>query len=86
MLLTILAAAAAISGAPASQPGAASANAVLIDCLVSGESLTDCRLVDAELGSSKGEAALKLAAQVQVPEAMALANPGRIRIRLNVNP
>lgn len=86
MLLTILAAAAAISGAPAPQPGAVSPNAVLVDCLVSGESLTDCRLVDAELGSSQGEAALKLATQVQVPEAMALANPGRIRIRLNVNP
>lgn len=86
MLLTILAAAATLSGAPVPQPDVVSVNAVLIDCLVSGESLTDCRLVDAELGSSKGQAALKLAAQVQVPEAMALANPGRIRIRLNVNP
>jgi hypothetical protein len=86
MFLSILAAAAAIAGAPEPQ-APAPGGAVLIECLVSGESLTDCQLVESnDLGSARGAAALKLAAQIQVPEAMALANPGRIRIRLNVNP
>jgi hypothetical protein len=86
MLLAIFAAAAAIAGATPAAAELRPAHAVLVDCLVSGESLTDCQLVEAsDFGSAQGAAALKLAAQVQVPEAMALANPGRIRIRLNVN-
>ncbi len=45
------------------------------------------RVVDADpTTNARAASALKLAAQIQVPESMAAANPGRIKIRLNVNP
>lgn len=61
--------------------------AFIVDCQVSGQALTDCKVVDADPSTNERAAtALKLAAQIQVPESMALANPGRIKLRLNVNP
>ncbi|KQW66357.1 hypothetical protein ASE17_06240 [Phenylobacterium sp. Root77] len=60
------------------------AQAVLVDCQVSGANLTDCKALDAD-GAPAAEA-VKLAAQVEVPEAFALANPGRIVIKMNVTP
>ena len=90
MLLTILAATAALvtpSASPSSQAQvAAAAKAVMLECLVSGEALTQCEVVDPQATAGQGAEALKLAAQIQVPESVALANPGRIRIKLNVNP
>ncbi|HEX5379723.1 MAG TPA: hypothetical protein VFW47_14195 [Phenylobacterium sp.] len=63
------------------------ASAFVVDCQVSGQALTDCRVVDADPATNaRAATALKLAAQIQVPESMALDNPGRIKIRLNVNP
>lgn len=63
------------------------ATAFVVDCQVSGQSLTDCKVVDGDPATNERAAtALKLAAQIQVPESMALANPGRIKLRLNVNP
>lgn len=63
------------------------ASAFVVDCQVSGQSLTDCKVVDADPATNpRAASALQLAAQIQVPESMALANPGRIKIRLNVNP
>lgn len=90
MFLSALAAAAVISTtyaapAPAAAPITPPAEqAVLVDCQVSGANLTDCKALDAD-GAPAAEA-VKLAAQVEVPEAFALANPGRIVIKMNVTP
>jgi hypothetical protein len=92
MFLTVLAAAAAVlSGSsaaqapsPAASPVEIATNAVLVDCQVSDAALTDCKAVDAD--GDRAAAAVKLAAQVEVPESFALANPGRIRIKMTVNP
>jgi hypothetical protein len=62
-------------------------SAFVVDCQVTGLSLTDCKVVDADPATNpRAASALQLAAQIQVPQSMALANPGRIKIRLNVNP
>ncbi|MGH6996815.1 MAG: hypothetical protein ACREEO_01425 [Phenylobacterium sp.] len=89
MFLPALAAAAVISTTYAPAPAAVTVappaeQAVLVDCQVSGANLTDCRALDAD-GAPAAEA-VKLAAQVEVPEAFALANPGRIVIKMNVTP
>ncbi|CAN7279046.1 hypothetical protein LJR164_001356 [Phenylobacterium sp. LjRoot164] len=89
MFLSALAAAAVISTtyaapAPAAALAPPAAQAVLVDCQVNGANLTDCRALDAD-GAPAAEA-VKLAAQVEVPEAFALANPGRIVIKMNVTP
>ncbi|MBT9471884.1 MAG: hypothetical protein V4514_19100 [Pseudomonadota bacterium] len=89
MFLTVLAATAALSSsyaspAPQMPVAAAVSTAVLVDCQVSGANLTDCKAVDAD-GTQAAEA-VRMAAQVEVPEAFALANPGRILIKMNVNP
>jgi hypothetical protein len=92
MFLPVLAAAAVISssyGAPSAQTPLAEqvameVQSVLVDCQVSGANLTDCKALDAD-GAPAAEA-VKLAAQVEVPEAFALANPGRIVIKMNVTP
>lgn len=90
MFLSVLAAAAVISSsyvspaAPVAQVEQAAPQAVLVDCQVTGANLTDCRALDAD-GAPAVEA-VKLAAQVEVPEAFALANPGRIVIKMNVTP
>ena len=87
MLLSALAAAAVIAGARAAPQAPieqAVAKAVIVDCQVSGANLTDCKAVDAD--GADAVQAQKLAEQVEVPEAFALANPGRILIKMNVNP
>jgi hypothetical protein len=62
-------------------------SAFVVDCQVSGQALTDCKVVDADPATNpRAASALQLAAQIQVPESMAAANPGRIKVRLNVNP
>jgi hypothetical protein len=94
MFLSVLAVTAILSApatpyaAPAEAPAAAvSSNAVIIDCQVAGRSLTDCKVIDGEtIAPARSATALKLAADIQVPASMADANPGRIRIKLNVNP
>lgn len=93
MFLSVLAAA-AVSAASYGQPAAQqtpvaqvvaqAAQAVMVDCQVSGANLTDCRAVDAD--GAQALEAVKLASQVEVPEAFALANPGRILIKMNVKP
>lgn len=91
MFATALAAAAAViasSYAPPAQPTPTEqvvvAEAVTVDCEVAGATLTDCKAVDAD-GASALEA-VRLAQQVEVPEAFALANPGRILVKMNVTP
>jgi hypothetical protein len=62
-------------------------NAYVVDCQVSGEALTDCKVVDADPQTNvRAATALKLAAEIHLPSGMAVSNPGRIKIRLNVNP
>jgi hypothetical protein len=87
MFPTALAAAAAVIAsayaAPTAQPSApVEAQAVIVDCQVTGANLTDCRAVDAQ-GPEAAEA-VRMAMQVEVPEAFALANPGRILVKMNV--
>lgn len=91
MLLSVLAAA-AISATQAATPASAvvpdakpaAVVAVLLDCQVQETGLTDCKALDAE--GATAAAAVKLAQQVEVAESFALANPGRIVIKMNVNP
>ncbi|MCI3134578.1 hypothetical protein [Phenylobacterium aquaticum] len=63
------------------------ASAFVLDCQISGQNLTDCRVMDADPGTdARAAKALRLAADIQVPQALAASNPGRIKIKLNVNP
>ncbi|MET3528625.1 hypothetical protein [Phenylobacterium koreense] len=90
MLPTALAAAAAMiasSYAPAARPTQteqAVIAQVMVDCEIAGATLTDCKAVDAQ-GPQAAEA-VRLAQQIEVSEAFALANPGRILVRMNVTP
>lgn len=92
MLLTVLAAAAAISATDVAKPASAiapetkpvAAVAVLLSCAVKEAGLTDCQALDAD--GATAAAAVKLAEQVEVAESFALSNPGRIVIKMNVNP
>lgn len=60
---------------------------VMLDCLVSGLSLTDCKVVSIEPTQPEaGAQALEMARQIEVPASLAEADPGRIRIKLNVTP
>ena len=87
MLLSALAAAAVIAGANAAPQAPieqAVAKAVIVDCQVTGANLTDCKAVDAD--GADAMQAQKLAEQVEVPEAFALANPGRVLIKMKLTP
>lgn len=91
MLLSVLALTAALGARtpalPVAPVEAALANAYVVDCQVSGEALTDCRVIDADpQTNARAATALKLAAEIHLPSGMAVTNPGRIKIRLNVNP
>jgi len=87
MFLSVLAAAAVISSANTAPPAPieqAVAKAVIVDCQVTGANLTDCKAVDAD--GADAMQAQKLAEQVEVPEAFALANPGRVLIKMKLTP
>lgn len=89
MFLAPLLMAAALSTGPSlrdAPTAPVSEAAVLVDCQVSGQSLTDCQAVDDEaFDATQVAEAERLASQIEVPEALALANPGRIRVRMTVN-
>ena len=89
MFLAPLLMAAALSTGPTLRetPAAPSSQAaVLVDCQVSGQALTDCQAVEGEpFDPTQVAEAERLASQIEVPEAVALANPGRIRVRMTVN-
>jgi hypothetical protein len=87
MFLSVLAAAAVIASANTAPPAPieqAVAKAVIVDCQVTGSNLTDCKAVDAD--GADAMQAQKLAEQVEVPEAFALANPGRVLIKMKLTP
>ena len=73
---------AAPAPAPAADPKAVS---VILDCEIAAKALTDCKAVNEVSDASVVAQAIRLAAAVPVPEA--LADSGvRIRIRMNVAP
>lgn len=87
MFLSVLAAAAVIASANTAPPAPieqAVAKAVIVDCQVTGANLTDCKAVDAD--GADAVQAQQLAEQVEVPEAFALANPGRVLIKMKLTP
>jgi len=91
MLFPVLALTAALGAHTQALPtvpaDAPPANAYVVDCQVSGDALTDCKVVDADPQTNvRAATALKLAAEIHLPSGMATTNPGRIKIRLNVNP
>jgi hypothetical protein len=93
MLLSLFALSIATAQPASSLPSAASdASAVVgisvvyLDCQVGQTTLTDCRIVnDADIDARTAATALKLAADMTVPAALAARNPGRITLKLNVN-
>ena len=72
--------------APTAPAPALSASAVILDCGIAGQALIDCKVVGEGAAAANSATALRLAADIQVPVTLAEANPGRIRIKLNVNP
>jgi hypothetical protein len=72
------------------QPAVATASAskavpVILDCQIAAKALTDCKAVDSVADASVVAEAVRMAASVPIPEA--LADSGiRIRIRMNVAP
>ena len=87
MLLSVRALTSVLAGsrdAASSVPEPAT-NAYIVECLVSGTALTQCRVVDWDPATDPDAAtALKLAANVQVPATLAQA--GWMRFKLNVSP
>ncbi len=88
MLLPILALTAVLASPPRGEDlprEVSDSNAYIVECLVNGTALTQCKVVDGDPATDPDAAtALKLAANVQVPATLAQA--GWIRIKLNVNP
>jgi hypothetical protein len=59
--------------------------AVILDCQIAAKALTDCKAVDSVAEASVVAEAVRMAASVAIPDA--LADSGvRIRIRMNVAP
>ena len=59
--------------------------AVILDCQIASKSLTDCKAVNEVADASVVAEAIRLAAVVALPEALADSG-ARIRIRMNVTP
>ena len=70
---------------PAVATAASKAVPVILDCQIAAKALTDCKAVDSVADASVVAEAVRMAASVPIPEA--LADSGiRIRIRMNVAP
>ena len=70
--------------APVAAP-APQATAVILDCQIAAKALTDCKPVNTVADSGVVAEAVRMAASVAIPDA--LADSGiRIRIRMNVAP
>jgi hypothetical protein len=66
-------------------PAASKAVAVVLDCQIAAKALTDCKAVNTVADSGVVAEAVRMAASVAIPDA--LADSGiRIRIRMNVAP
>ena len=69
------------------QPAAAAPQqvSVVLDCQIAAKALTDCKAVNEVADLSRVAEAIRLAAGVAVPQALADSG-ARIRIRMNVAP
>ena len=67
-------------------PAASSATVVVLDCRVQAKGLTDCRALNAAPDSGAVAEALRMAAGIVVPQALADAGAGRIKVKMNVTP
>jgi hypothetical protein len=77
---------AALSSPAADASQVVGVSVVYLNCQVGPAALTDCKVVGDEPVDDKTAAtALKLAADMTIPPALAAANPGRITLKLNVN-
>jgi hypothetical protein len=67
-------------------PVAAPATVVVLDCEVQAKTLTDCRALNDAPDSGAVTEALRMAAAIVVPQALADAGAGRIKVKMNVTP
>jgi hypothetical protein len=67
-------------------PVASSATVVVLDCQVQAKTLTDCRALNDAPDSGAVAEALRMAAAIVVPQALADAGAGRIKVKINVTP
>ena len=67
------------------KPASAKSVPVVLDCQIAAKGLTDCKAVDTVADASVVAEAVRMAATVAVPEALAESST-RIRIRMNVAP
>ena len=66
---------------------AAGVAVVFLNCQVGDKTLTDCRVVnEGPVDANAAAQAVKLAEAMAVPAALAEHNPGRIMLKLNVQP
>ena len=71
---------------PAEQaPAASKAVPVILDCQIAAKALTDCKAVNEVADAGVVAEAIRMAAGVAVPDALADSG-ARIRIRMNVTP
>jgi hypothetical protein len=71
---------------PSPAPAASSATVVVLDCQVQARGLTDCRALNDAPDSGAVAEALRMAAAIVVPQALADAGAGRIKVKMNVTP
>jgi methylmalonyl-CoA mutase cobalamin-binding subunit len=71
--------------APPAQVAESKAVSVVLDCQIAAKALTDCKAVNDAVDAAVLAEAIRLAAGVPVPEALADSG-ARIRIRMNVAP
>jgi hypothetical protein len=75
-----------VSSAAADASAVVGISVVYLDCQVGQTALTDCRVINDEpVDERAAQSALKLAAGMAVPPALAARNPGRITLKLNVS-
>lgn len=94
MLLSLFALTLATAAPAATAPHVASDAAdaagvavVFLNCGVGQTTLTDCKVVnDGPVDAGAAAQAVKLAEAMEVPAALAEHNPGRITLKLNVQP
>ncbi|MBS0408659.1 MAG: hypothetical protein JSR86_02000 [Proteobacteria bacterium] len=66
---------------------AAGVAVVFLNCQVGDKTLTDCRVVnEGPVDATAAAQAVKMAEAMAVPAALAERNPGRIMLKLNVQP
>jgi hypothetical protein len=67
-------------------PAVHNTHEVVLDCRVTDKALTDCRSTGKPLDEKMMEQALRLTAGIVVPQAMADAGDGHVRVKMNLAP